>query len=279
MPKFNPVDAKDFTDQLLAAGFVADGVLRFHERDDEAAAILLEKDGIKVVLTKNVPGKKYTAQYSGITHERFPRPIRQQQECIDHLIKGAAYNKDFRNKTKGAIDLILESFRATGTPLEARTTDLPRMHLAYFFLGKHIVAYLAKTSGAHRHQGIFKFVATEMFQLPGYDDELEDGDEPEGPRNYFYFSNTSQFLCRIEEMFTQEMPKRKYEVVGNEVATLLNPGAFLDVAFEYGLSWVSEKCVGTFRTAHCATTDRLLDGDKKSVTLYALGFKAAPAKL
>lgn len=280
MPRFNPVDAKDFTDQLLAAGFNSDGVHRFHAEDDEAALILLEKDGVKVALSKNIPGTKYTAEYRGITHRRFPTPVRNQQECINLLIKGAKYNRDFKQKTTRAIGMVLEAFRAFGTQLEVKTDDLPRIHLANFYIGPYLVAHLKKTNGAYAGEGIFKFVVPDMYGCDDADcDDLEEDFAWQGPKNYFYFTDMKQFLVRIEEMFSQEIPKRKCEVIGNEVATLLNPGAFLDVAFEYGLTWVSSKDVATFRTAHCATTDRLLDGDKQTVTLYALGFKAAPEKL
>jgi hypothetical protein len=278
MPKFNPVDAKDFTDQLLAAGFESDGIARFLAHEKGEAAVDIKSNGVLVRLVKNVPGSKCTAHYTGITHQRFPLPnrIRTQQECIDLLIAGAKYNKEFGLKTEKAISSILEVFRASGTPMNAVTADLSKRLLAEFYVGSHCVAYLAKTNWAYRSQGIFKFVAPDMFDYPDDMDELEEDEEP---KNGFYFSSTAQLLCRIKEFFDQPTPNRKYKRIGDEIATLEKPGAFLDIAFEYGLTWISEKEVSTFRTAHCTITDELLDGDKRTIKLYALGLKAAPEKL
>jgi len=273
MPTFNPVEGEALVEKLMAAGFSGVGLERFLSHEAGAAGVQLSANGVIVAVQKHSHGKRHTVVYTGT---RLPKdsPIKETDDIVQFLIAAAEYNKEVECKSKKAIDAILNVFGANGTKLDVRTKDLHGRQVARFSAGPHDLFYLshaARSTAAVRGQ--FRFVAPDMYSS---NDEWE---ENEGPENSFYFSTTAQLLSGLKEFFSHPTPTRKYERVENEIATLEDPGAFLDIIFEYGLTWVSSKDVDTFRTAHCATTDRLLDGDKRTVKLYALGFKAAPAKL
>lgn len=273
MPTFNPVEGESLVEKLMAAGFSGLGLERFLSHEPGAAGVQLSANGVIVTVQKHSHGKRHTVVYTGT---RLPKdsPIKETDDLAQFLIAAAEYNKEVEGKCQKAIDAILNVFGSTGTNLEVRTKDLHGRQVARFSAGPHDLFYLAHAARSTAAvKGQFRFVAPYMY---GSDDEWE---ENEGPENSFYFSSTTQLLSGLKNLFSQPLPVRKYERVENDIATLEDPGAFLDIIFEYGLTWVSSKDVDTFRTANCQTTNRLLDGDRRTIKLYALGFKAAPEKL
>lgn len=275
MALYNPVDGKELTDKLVAGGFSAPGIERYHSHVG-GAAVELELHGVCVRICKHERGEKHAVKVTGIrrTRSRLNMTIEQ---FADYLITEAERNRETEVMRRHAVAHILEVFRASGTNIEAVTKDLPSRIAARFMLGQDVGCYISYAMGELQLRGLFKFVAPDMFQLDMCDEEEEENDN--GPSNSFYFSTVSQLLRQLREMFDQPPVPRKYELIGKEMATLEKPGAFLDFAFKYGLTWVSVKVVDTFRTSHCPTTDKLLDGDKQTLQLYALGFKVAPEKL
>jgi hypothetical protein len=272
MPTFNPADGEILLEKLLAAGFTGLGLERF-QKHVGAAGVNLVSHGVKVTIQKHSHGQRHTVVYTGARLAK-DYAIKETDDLAQFLIDAAEHNKEIDAKCHKAIDSLLNVFGATGTNLEVRTKDLHGRQVARFSAGPHDLFYLslaARSTAAVK--GRFRFVAPYMY------DTGDEWEEEEGPNNSFYFSNTAQLLAGIKELFSQPTTPRKYERVGNDIATLEDPGAFLDIIFEYGLSYVSAKDVDTFRTANCQTTNRLLDGEKRTIKLYALGFKSAPEKL
>lgn len=273
MPTFNPVEGEALVEKLMAAGFSGIGLERFLSHEPGAAGVQLSANGVKVTVQKHSHGKRHTVVYTGT---RLPKdsPIKETEDLAKFLIAAAEYNKEVEGKSRKAIDAILNAFGVNGTNLEVCTKDLHGRQVARFSAGPHDLFYLshaARSTAAVKGQ--FRFVASYMY------DSADEWEVDEGPQNSFYFSTVAQLLSGLKELFSQPPVPRKYERVENDIATLEEPGAFLDIIFEYGLTWVSSKDVDTFRTTNCQTTSRLLDGDKQTIKLYALGFKTAPEKL
>lgn len=275
MTLYNPVDGKELTDRLLAAGFDAPHIEGYHDHVG-GAAVELSLHGVRVTICKHQSGGKHAVKVTGIR-----RPLSRLNMSIEqfaaYLISEAERNRETEVMRRHAVAHILEVFRASGTNIEALTEDLPSRIAARFMLGQDVGCYISYAMGKLQLRGLFKFVAPDMFQQDMVDEEEDEGDN--GPSNSFYFSTVSQLLKGLCEMFDQPPVPRKYEQNEKEISTLEKPGVFLDFAFKYGLMCVSEKEVDTFRTAKCPTTAKLLDGDTHTVQLYTLGFKTAPAKL
>jgi hypothetical protein len=272
MPTFNPVEGEILLEKLLAAGFTGIGLERFRQHVGCTGVELLS-NGVKVTIQKHSQGLRHTVVYTG-TRLAKDEPVDGTESLAAFLIAAAAKNKELDARSQKAIDTILNVFGVNGTQLEVRTKDLSGRQVARFSAGPHDLFYLAHAGrGAAVTKGPFRFVASYMY------DSADEWEENEGPENSFYFSDTAQLLAGIKNLFSQPPVPRKYERVGNDIATLEEPGAFLDIIFEYGLTWVTSKEVDTFRTTSCPTTNRLLDGDNQTIRLYALGFKVAPAKL
>lgn len=275
MALYNPVDGKELTDRLLAAGFDAPGIERYHDHVG-GAAIDLTLHGVRVTICKHQSGGKHAVKVRGIRRPRSRLNMSIEQFAA-YLISEAERNRETEIMRRHAVAHILDVFRVNGTNIEVVTADLPSRIAARFMLGQDVGCYISYAMGELQLRGLFKFVAPDMFQQDMVDEEEDEGDN--GPSNSFYFSTVSQLLKGLREMFDQPSVPRKYEQIEKEIATLEKPGAFLDFAFKYGLTWISAKDVDTFRTSHCPTTDKLLDGDKQTIRLYALGFKTAPEKL
>lgn len=275
MALYNPVDGKELTDRLLAAGFDAPGIESYHDHVG-GAAIDLSLHGVRVTICKHQSGGKHAVKVTGVRHPRS-RLNMSIEQFATYLIDGAERNRETEVMRRHAVAHILDVFRVNGTNIEVVTEDLPSRIAARFMLGQDVGCYISYTIGEMQLRGLFKFVAPDMFQQDAMDEEEEEDDN--GPSNSFYFSTVSQLLKGLREMFDQPSVPRKYEQIEKEIATLEKPGAFLDFAFKYGLTWISAKDVDTFRTSNCHTTDKLLDGDKQTIRLYALGFKTAPEKL